>query len=42
MHFPVAIGLAAGALDELVQIANTGLQQQRTTAPMRDLETISV
>jgi indole-3-acetate monooxygenase len=40
MHFPWAIGIAAGALDELVQLANTGRQQQRTTAPMRDPETL--
>lgn len=39
MHFPAATGVAEGALDELVQLANTGRQQQRTTAPMRDLET---
>jgi alkylation response protein AidB-like acyl-CoA dehydrogenase len=39
MHFPAATGVAEGALDELVELANTGRQQQRTTAPMRDLET---
>ena len=39
VHLPAATGMAAGALDELVQLANTGRQQQRTTAPMRDLET---
>jgi indole-3-acetate monooxygenase len=39
MHFPAATGIAAAALAELVQLANTGRQQQRTTAPMRDLET---
>jgi alkylation response protein AidB-like acyl-CoA dehydrogenase len=39
MHSAVATGIAQGALDELVQLANTGRQQQRTTAPMRDLET---
>jgi alkylation response protein AidB-like acyl-CoA dehydrogenase len=39
VHLPAATGVAAGALDELVQLANTGRQQQRTTAPMRDLET---
>jgi alkylation response protein AidB-like acyl-CoA dehydrogenase len=38
-HFPAATGVAEGALDELVQLANTGRQQQRTTAPMWDLET---
>jgi alkylation response protein AidB-like acyl-CoA dehydrogenase len=40
--FPVATGVAAGALDELVLLANTGRQQQRTTAPMRDLETVQL
>ncbi len=39
VHLPAATGVAAGALDELVQLANTGRQQQRTAAPMRDLET---
>jgi alkylation response protein AidB-like acyl-CoA dehydrogenase len=38
MHFPIAIGMAEGALDELLQLANTGRQQQHTTAPMRELE----
>jgi indole-3-acetate monooxygenase len=37
-HFPAATGVAAGALDDLVQLANTGRQQQRTTVPMRDSE----
>ena len=39
MHSAVATGIARGALDELVQLANTGRQQQRTTAPMRELPT---
>ncbi len=39
VHLPAATGVAVGAFDELVQLANTGRQQQRTTAPMRDLET---
>jgi indole-3-acetate monooxygenase len=39
LHGSAATGVAQGALDELVQLANTGRQQQRTTAPMRDLET---
>jgi indole-3-acetate monooxygenase len=38
-HFPWAVGIAAAALDELVLLADTGRQQQRTAAPMRDLET---
>jgi alkylation response protein AidB-like acyl-CoA dehydrogenase len=38
MHFPTATGVAEGALDELLQLANTGRQQQRATVPMRDSE----
>jgi alkylation response protein AidB-like acyl-CoA dehydrogenase len=38
MHFAAALGVAEGALDELVELANTGRQQQRTTVPMRDSE----
>ncbi len=38
MHFPTATGVAEGALDELLQLANTGRQQQRATLPMRDSE----
>jgi alkylation response protein AidB-like acyl-CoA dehydrogenase len=38
MHIPSAIGIAAGALDELRVLANSGVQQQRTTVPMRDTE----
>jgi indole-3-acetate monooxygenase len=38
MHGAAALGVAQGALDELVELANTGRQQQRTTAPMRDSE----
>jgi alkylation response protein AidB-like acyl-CoA dehydrogenase len=38
MHIPLAIGIAAGALDELRMLANTGVQQQRMTVPMRDSE----
>ena len=38
MHFPIAIGVAEGALDELLELANTGRQQQRMTVPMRDSE----
>jgi indole-3-acetate monooxygenase len=38
MHIPLAIGIAEGALDELRVLANTGVQQQRTTVPMRDSE----
>jgi indole-3-acetate monooxygenase len=39
---PVGTGVASGALDELAQLANTGRQQQRATAPMRDLETFQL
>jgi alkylation response protein AidB-like acyl-CoA dehydrogenase len=34
----VAVGIAEGALDELVAQANTGWQQQRATAPARESE----
>jgi indole-3-acetate monooxygenase len=35
----VALGIAEGALDELVELANTGRTQQRAAGPMRDSET---
>jgi indole-3-acetate monooxygenase len=38
VHFPAALGVAEGALNELVELANTGRQQQRTTVPMRESE----
>jgi alkylation response protein AidB-like acyl-CoA dehydrogenase len=38
MHIPVAIGVAEGALDGLLQLADTGRQQQRSTVPMRESE----
>jgi alkylation response protein AidB-like acyl-CoA dehydrogenase len=38
MHSAAALGVAQGALNELVELANTGRQQQRTTVPMRDSE----
>jgi indole-3-acetate monooxygenase len=38
MHIPAAIGVAESALHEVVELANTGRQQQRSTAPMRDSE----
>jgi indole-3-acetate monooxygenase len=38
MHIAAAIGIAEGALDELIELANTGKQQQRTTMPMRESE----
>jgi alkylation response protein AidB-like acyl-CoA dehydrogenase len=38
LHGAVSVGIAEGALDEIVEMANTGRQQQRTTVPMRDSE----
>jgi alkylation response protein AidB-like acyl-CoA dehydrogenase len=39
MHGAVALGIAEGALGELVDLANTGRRQQRALAPMRESET---
>ncbi|HVJ54456.1 MAG TPA: acyl-CoA dehydrogenase family protein [Aliidongia sp.] len=38
MHNAVAIGIAEGALDDLVQMANSGRRQQRAATPMRESE----
>jgi indole-3-acetate monooxygenase len=38
MHFPAALGIAEGALNDLVGLANTGRQQQRATVAMRNSE----
>jgi indole-3-acetate monooxygenase len=38
LHGASSVGMAEGALDELVELANTGRQQQRASAPMRDSE----
>jgi alkylation response protein AidB-like acyl-CoA dehydrogenase len=38
-HTALAIGIAEGAVDDLVALANTGRQQFRATAAMRDSET---
>jgi alkylation response protein AidB-like acyl-CoA dehydrogenase len=38
LHCAFAVGIAEGALDELVELANTGRQQQRAAAPMRASE----
>jgi alkylation response protein AidB-like acyl-CoA dehydrogenase len=38
MHVAVAVGIAEGALDELIELANTGRQQVRATVPMRESE----
>ena len=37
-HCAFAVGIAEGALDELVGLANTGRQQQRAAVPMRASE----
>jgi alkylation response protein AidB-like acyl-CoA dehydrogenase len=39
MHSANSIGIAEGALDELVELANTGRQQLQAAVPMRDSET---
>ena len=39
LHGAVSVGIAAGALDELVALASTGRQQQRAAVPMRESET---
>ena len=39
MHGSITVGIAEGALDDLVELANTGRQQQRAAVPMRDSET---
>jgi hypothetical protein len=39
MHGAICVGIAEGALDELVELANTGRQQLRAPVPMRDSET---
>jgi alkylation response protein AidB-like acyl-CoA dehydrogenase len=38
-HGAVSVGMAEGAVDELVDLANTGRQQLRAAVPMRDSET---
>jgi alkylation response protein AidB-like acyl-CoA dehydrogenase len=38
MHSAVHLGMADAALSDLVELANTGLQQQRATKPMRESE----
>jgi alkylation response protein AidB-like acyl-CoA dehydrogenase len=39
MHGAVSVGIAEGALDELVELAHTGRQQLQAAVPMRDSET---
>jgi alkylation response protein AidB-like acyl-CoA dehydrogenase len=38
LHGAFAVGVAEGALNELVELANTGRQQQRAPVPMRESE----
>ena len=38
LHAAFDIGVAEGALDDLIQLASSGHQQQRTARPMRDSE----
>jgi indole-3-acetate monooxygenase len=38
MHGAIAVGMAEGALDELVELADTGRQQLRAAVPMRESE----
>jgi indole-3-acetate monooxygenase len=39
LHSAVAVGMAEGALDDIMAHANTGRQQHRATVPMRESET---
>jgi indole-3-acetate monooxygenase len=39
LHGNVSVGMAEGAVDDLVALANTGRQQQRAATPMRESET---
>jgi alkylation response protein AidB-like acyl-CoA dehydrogenase len=39
LHGAITVGIAEGALDELVELANTGRQQFRAAVPMQDSET---
>jgi alkylation response protein AidB-like acyl-CoA dehydrogenase len=38
MHGAVSVGIAEGALDDLVELANSGRRQLRASVPMRDSE----
>jgi alkylation response protein AidB-like acyl-CoA dehydrogenase len=38
LHGAIAVGIAEGALDDLLQLANTGWKQLRGTVPLRDSE----
>jgi len=39
LHGAISVDMAEGAVDELVELANTGRQQLRAATPMRDSET---
>jgi alkylation response protein AidB-like acyl-CoA dehydrogenase len=39
LHGAISVGIAEGALEDLVELANTGRQQLRAAVPMRDSET---
>jgi indole-3-acetate monooxygenase len=39
IHSATAVGIAEGALDEIVELANTGQQQLNAPVPMKDSET---
>jgi alkylation response protein AidB-like acyl-CoA dehydrogenase len=39
MHGAVCVGMAEGALDDIIALANAGRQQLRAAAPMREQET---
>jgi alkylation response protein AidB-like acyl-CoA dehydrogenase len=39
LHGAIAVGIAEGALDELLELANTGWKQLRSATPLRDSET---
>jgi alkylation response protein AidB-like acyl-CoA dehydrogenase len=38
LHGPIALGMAEGAIDDLVAIARSGRKQQQAAVPMRDSE----
>jgi alkylation response protein AidB-like acyl-CoA dehydrogenase len=38
LHGAIDVGIAEGAVDDLVELANTGRQQLRATVPMRESE----
>lgn len=38
MHAAISLGIAEGAVDDLLAVARSGRRQERSTAPMRDTE----